>query len=59
MVTIGFNGTYSVQENSGGVSVVVLVLMNSLDRDVVVILSTLDDTARGRFPNCLTCMDHS
>ena len=49
MVTIGFSGTYSVQEDSGGVSIVVLVLMNSLARDVAVTLSTLDNTARGRF----------
>ena len=59
VVTIGFNGTYSVQEDSGGVSIVVLVLMNSLARDVVVTLSTLDDTAIGRFAQCLTCSDHS
>ena len=59
MVTIGFNGTYSVQEDSGGVSIVVLVLMSSLARDVVVTLSTLDDRAGGRFAQCLTCIDHS
>ena len=47
VVTIGFSGTYSVQEDFGGVSIVVLVLVNSLARDVVVTLSTLDDTARG------------
>ena len=58
MVTIGFNETYSVHENSGGISIVVLVMMNSLARDVVVTLSTLDDTARGRFAHCMTCMDH-
>ena len=57
MVTIGFNGTYFVHEDARGVSVVVLALMNSLAKDVVVTLSTLDDTARGRFAQCLTCLD--
>ena len=57
VVTIGFNGTYCVGEASGSISIVVLVMMNSLARDVVVTLSTLDDTARGRFVQCLTCMD--
>ena len=47
MVTIGFNGTYSVHEDVGGISITVLVLTNSLARDVVLTLSTLDDTARG------------
>ena len=54
MVTIGFNGTYSVHEDAGGISIVVLVLMNSLARNVVVTFSTLDDTARGGFAQCLT-----
>ena len=58
MVTIGFNGTYSVREDAGRVSIVVLVLMNSLARDVVLTLSTLDNTARGRFVQYLTCMEH-
>ena len=58
VVTIGFNGTYSVREDAGGISIVVLVLMKSLARDVVVTLSTLDDTARGRFAQHLTCIDH-
>ena len=57
MVTIGFNGTYSVHEDAGGISIVVLILMNSLARDVVVTLSTLDDTAGGRFAQCLTYVD--
>ena len=57
VVTIGFNGTYSVQEGSEGFTIVVLVLMNSLARDVVVTLSTLDDTAIGRFAQCPTCME--
>ena len=58
VVTIGFSGTYLVCEDAGGISVTVLVLMNSLARDVVVTLSTMDDTASGRFVQCLTCMDH-
>ena len=58
MVTIGFNGTYSVREDAGRVSIVVLVLMNSLARDVVVTLSTMDDTAESRFAQCLIYMDH-
>ena len=49
VVTIGFNGTYSVREDAGGISIVVFALMNTLARDVEVTLSTLDDTARGRF----------
>ena len=57
VVTIGFNGTYSVREDAGSIRIVVLVLMNCLARDVVVTLSTLDDTARGGFAQYLTCMD--
>ena len=53
VVTIGFNGTYSVREDAGSISIVVLVLMNSLAKDVVVTLSTMDNTARGRFAQCL------
>ena len=49
VVTIGFNGTYSVREGAGGISIVVLVLMNSLARNVVVTLSTQDVTAQGVF----------
>ena len=49
VVRIGFNGTYSVHEDVGGISIVVLVLINYLARDVVVTLLTLDDTARGWF----------
>ena len=49
VVTIGFNETYSVREDAGSISIVVLVLMNSLARDVVVTLSTEDDTAQGVF----------
>ena len=57
VVTIGFNRTYSVREDVGGISIVVVALTNSLTRDVVVTLSTLDDTARGRFVHCLNCID--
>ena len=49
VVTIGFSGNYSVRENAGSVSITVLVLMNSLARDVTVTLSTVDDTAQGVF----------
>ena len=49
VVTIGFSGTYSVHEDAGAISIVVLVLMNSLARDVVVTFSTVDDSAKGRF----------
>ena len=58
MVTIGFSGTYSVHEDDGGISIVVLVMTNFLARDVVVTLSTLDNTATGRFAQCLTCIGH-
>ena len=47
VVTIGFNGSYSVHEDAGSISITVLVLMNSLARDVVVTLSTQDDSAEG------------
>lgn len=47
VITIGFSGNYSVRENAGSVSITVLVLMNSLARDVTVTLSTVDDTAQG------------
>ena len=45
-----------MREDAGGISIVVLVLMNSLARDVVVTLSTVDDTARGRFAQDLQLM---
>ena len=47
---------YSVHEDAGSITITVFVLMNSLNRDVEVILSTLSDTATGRFAQCLTCM---
>ena len=52
VVTIGFTANYSVREDTGTMSVVVLILMNSLAREVEVTLSTLDGTARGRFTQC-------
>ena len=58
VVTIGLNGTYSLLEDAGRISIVVLVLMNSLTRDVVVTLLTVDDTSEGRFAQCLTYVDH-
>ena len=48
VVTIGFNGTYSMSEDAASIMVTVLVLMNSLARDVSVTLSTSDDIAMGR-----------
>ena len=47
VVTIGFSRNYSVREDGGNISITVLVLMNSLARDVVVTLSTQNDTAEG------------
>jgi len=47
VVTIGFNGTYSVREDATNITITVLVLMNSLARDVSVTLSTSDGTAMG------------
>ena len=58
MVTIGFNGTYSVREDAGGVSIFVFASMSNLTRDVMVTLSTLDNTARGGFAQCLTCVKY-
>ena len=57
VVTIGFNGSYFVREDAGVISIVVLVLMKSLARDVEATLSATDGTARGRLAPCLTCMD--
>ena len=47
-----------MREDAGSISIAVFVLMNSSARDVVVTLSTLDDTARGRFAQLVICMDH-
>ena len=58
MVTIGLNGTYSLLEDAGRVNIVVLVLMNSLARNVVVTLLTVDETAEGKFAQCLIYVDH-
>ena len=49
VVTIGFSGTYYVHQDAGHITITVLILTNSLARDVVVTLSTLYNTARGRF----------
>ena len=57
VITIGFNGTYSVREDVGDVSIVILALMNFLARDVVVALSTQNNTAGGRLAHCLNCID--
>ena len=43
-----------MREDAGVIGIVALVLTNSLARDVVVTLSTLDDTAIGKFAQCLT-----
>ena len=38
-----------MREDAGVIDIVVSVMINSLARDVVVALSTQDETARGRF----------
>ena len=38
-----------MREDAGNISITVLILMNSLARDVTVTLSTVDDTAQGVF----------
>ena len=43
-----------MREDGGNISITVLVLMNSLARDVVVTLSTQDDTAQGGFVAMVT-----
>jgi len=48
VVTIGFNRTtlsYSVREDGGSVSVILSVLVGTLDRDVIVTLTTINSTA--------------
>jgi len=46
VVTIGFNrAAYSVSEDAGSVSITVSVQTGTLDRDVIVSLSTVNDTA--------------
>ena len=50
VVTIGFSRTpYSVSEDAGSVSVTVSVQTGTLDRDVVVTLSTVNGTALCEF----------
>ena len=46
VVLIGFNRTtYSVREDAGGVNVTLSVLDGTLDRDVIVTLTTMNSTA--------------
>ena len=48
-MVIGFNPIiYNVSEDSGSVNVTVAVLSGTLDRDVEVSVSTVDDSAPGR-----------
>ena len=47
-----------MREDAGGIGIFVLVLMNSLARDVEVTLSTVDDTASGRFGGFATYVNH-
>ena len=48
-MVIGFEQPiYEVEENDGSVNVRILVLMGDLRRDVVVSVSTQDDTAVGK-----------
>ena len=50
MVTIGFNKTaYSVSEDAGNVIVTLFVESGTLDRDVIVSLSTISGTAMCEF----------
>ena len=50
MVTIGFNKTvYSVSEDAGSVSITLFLESGTLDRDVIVNLSTIRDTAMCEF----------
>ena len=46
VVTIGLNSsTYFVREDAGSVSVILSVLAGTLDRDVIVTLTTMNSTA--------------
>jgi len=50
VVTIGFNKTaYSVNEDAGSVSITLSVQTGTLDRDVVVTLTTISGTALCKF----------
>ena len=50
VVTIGFNETaYSVSEDAGNVSITLSVQTGTLDRDVIVTLSTTRGTAMCEF----------
>ena len=50
MVTIGFNRTaYSLIEDAGSISITLSVQNETLDRDVIVTLSTINGTAMCEF----------
>ena len=50
MITVGFNrAAYSVSEDAGGVSITVSVQTGTLERDVIVTLSTVNGTAMCKF----------
>ena len=50
VVTIGFNRTaYSVSEDAGSVTVTLSVQTGTLDRDVIVTLSTINGTAMCKY----------
>ena len=50
MVTVGFNKTvYSVSEDAVGVSITVSVQAGTLERDVILTLSTVNGTAMCKF----------
>ena len=50
VVTIGFSrATYSVSEDAGSTSVIVFIQSGTLDRDVVVTLSTISGTSMCKF----------
>ena len=57
MVTIGFNKTaYSVSEDAGSVSITLSVQTGTLDRDVVVTLTTISGTALCKFQSVATAI---
>ena len=54
MVLIGLNpATYSIGEDAGDVNVTLSVLAGTLDRDVIVTLTTMNSTAMREFPKAL------
>ena len=61
MVTIGFNKTaYFVSEDAGSVSVIATLFAETetLDRDVIVTLSTISGTAMCEFQSAAFAMQH-